>query len=232
MARVSSLDSRSFRPSLAIGDGDQSLLNIARRLRMLRELGCFSVPHGDSYLTAPNPGLFTAPDHRKTYEELEAQLEVERRLRAEAVSRAEAMKKAWEEAESKLRIEIELRAQAERKAGEGAEARLEIEHGTREEVGLRAEKTFDTAGLADAAITTSPTNGFFDANPVLAQALDEMMARVHAEQRAIIEKRSRAAAEDPAKNNQTIQLVSQKRGVLHKVLLHSLFFQSRNRLPH
>jgi hypothetical protein len=226
MARVSPLDTRSSRPSLAIGEGDRSLLNVARRQRMLRELGCFSVPHGDSYLTAP-----TAPDHRKTYEELEAQLQVERALCAEAISRAEAMKKAWEEAETKLRIEIELRVQAERKARGEAEPRLEIEHSAREEAGHSAEKTFDTAGLAHTAITTHRANGFSGINPVLAQVLDEMMARVHTEQQEIIEKRSRAAAEESTKN-ETIELVSQKRGVLHKVLLHSLSFHSRNRLPH
>lgn len=238
MAGINSLDTTTSWSSLALGDG-RSLLYPVRRQRMLRELGCFCDPYVDSYVnrdsdrSVRSPGLLIPPDPQQSYEELESQLEIERGLRAEAMSRAETLKKTLEEAESKLRIETKLRVIAERKAREETDARLEIEHKVREEAEQRrAEQMTDTADFAHArAIATNPANGFFDANPVLAQALDEMMARVHAEQRAISEKRARRAAEDSAKN-ETIELVSQKRGVLHKVLLHFLFFHSRNRLPH
>lgn len=200
---------------------------------MLRELGCFSSPYvdayvkGDSVRSARSPGLSIPPDHQKAYEELQAQLEVERRLRAEAIKLAEAIKKEWEEAEARMRNEIEFRVQAERKAREEAEARLEIERKAREEAERRDEKRIDTAGLERAeAITTSAGGIANGLNPMLAQALAEMMARVQAEQQAIIEERARAAAEDRAKN-ETIELVSQKRGVFQKV-----FFHSRNRLAH
>ncbi len=200
MARVNSLDITTSWSSLALGDG-RSLLNAGRRQRMLRELGCFCDPYVDSYVnrdsdrSARSPGLLIPPDPQQSYEELESQLEIERGLRAEAMSRAETLKKTLEEAESKLRIEIELRVIAERKAREETDARLEIEHKVREEAEQRrAEQMTDTADFAQAeAITTNPSNGFFDANPVLAQALDEMMARVHAEQREITENGARAA---------------------------------------
>jgi hypothetical protein len=239
MARVSSLDTNSSRPSAGAGAGDRSLWNAVRQLRMLRELDCLSAPCVDSHVnedsnrSTRNLGLLIPPDPQQSYEELESQLQIERKLRTEAMSRAESLEKALEEAESKMRIEIELRVQAERKAREDAESRLEIEHKVRGEAEQRrTDQMTDTADFVQAeAITTSPSNGFFEANPVLAQALDEMMARVHAEQREIIEKRARAAAEDRAKN-ETIELVGQKRGVLHKVLLHSLFSYSRDRLSH
>jgi hypothetical protein len=168
--------------------------------------------------------MMTAWHMRRTM--VRRELEVERRLRMEAVSRAEAMKRACEEAESRMRIEIELRIQAECRARNEAAARLKTGDTACEEAERRAEKMINSADFACTEGTTSSAggiaNGSADLRPAVAQALTEMMARVRAEQQEAMEKRARAA-EDYAKNG-TMELASRKRGVLYKVLRHSLSF--------
>lgn len=139
--------------------------------------------------------MMTAWHMRRTM--MRQELEVERRLRMEAVSRAEAMKRACEEAESRMRIEIELRIQAERRARDEAAARLKIEAMPCEEAERRAGKMINSAAFARTERPTSiaggMTNGSSDLNPAVARALAEMMARVRAEQQEAMEKRASAA---------------------------------------
>ena len=144
---------------------------------MLRELGYASSSYRraeslviqDSDRSAWNLRPSKKSRQGKAYAELEAKLEVEHRLRAEA------MRTAWEEAEAQTRIEIEFRIQAERKARVEAEYRFEIERNAREAAERRAERMMGTARRAHPE--------------AIARVQDEMMARVQAEQQAITEKR-------------------------------------------
>ena len=199
-----------------IQGGIQTASGDARRNRMLRELG-FSTSERDAHNRAPDlsplrPEPPSPAGRRDAYEDLEAQLKLERWLRAEAVKRAEMIQKALDDAEAKSRVEIEFRVQVERNARAEAEANLRAERQAREEVERRLQQLMDSAGSAHAETIT--------------QAISEMMARVQAEQQAITEQRVRAAAEDCGEDD-TVEIVSRKRGVLYKVL-----FPSRNRLPH
>src|SRR5262245_31173895 len=232
MAHASNEFNNFFRSILAADAGDPSLLNVARRQRMLRELGYFSDLPAHFHLKSDSNGstsemeLSPLCSLEEEYEQLRAQLDAERRLRMEATSRAEAMKKAWEVAQSKVRSEMALRIQAER-AREEAESRLAAHDKVRTEPEGEPETVMDTAGPTQTDENTDkPGNGLFHSNPVLAQALDEMMARIQAEQRIITEKRVRAAAEDCGKD-ETAEHGRQKHGVLQKVL-----GPFRNRLPH
>ena len=146
--------------------GALSSSNAARRERMLRELGFTSNPRVD--FTHPSVDRNSDRSVRRLGLSFEAQLELVRWLRAEAMKFAEG---------------IGLKVPAERKAHEEVAFGLDNAREVWEEIDRRAEEMIATADHAHVEAIT--------------HALAEMLARVHAEQQAIMERWPRAAANDP-----------------------------------